>query len=163
VTEIVGTELAKVQRLLDRERVVSNAALDYFLPDGQEPSEVQILRSRGFESIEFRTSTPPIRRGSADLVVVDLVNWKPNGPVLFKDLPEVDRETKAKELLQAVIDVVSDTTILVVYVNAQVASLSPFLREVNPMTIANSRITLVGALADAAYVTKKAIAQLPRR
>jgi hypothetical protein len=163
VTEIVGTELAKVQRLLDRERVVSNAALDYFLPNGQEPSEVQILRSRGFESIEFRTSTPPIRRGSADLVVVDLVNWKPNGAVLFKDLPEADREVRAEELLQSVIDVVSDTTILVVYVNAQVASLSQFLRKVNPMTLANSRITLVGALADAAYVTKQAIAQLPRQ
>jgi hypothetical protein len=161
VTEIVGAELAKVQRLLDRERVVSNAALDYFLPDGQEPSEMQILRSRGFERIEFRTSTPPIRRGSADLVVVDLVNWRPDGSVLFKDLPEGDREDRAKTLLEAVIDVVADTTIVVVYVNAQVKSLSPFLRGLNPMTLANSRITLVGALADAAYVTRHAIAQVP--
>jgi hypothetical protein len=31
------------------------------------------------------------------------------------------------------------------------------------MTLANSRITLVGALADAAYVTKQAIAPLPRQ
>ena len=43
------------------------------------------------------------------------------------------------------------------YVNAQVKSLSPFLRGTNPMTLANNRITLVGALADAAYVTRRAI------
>ena len=115
VTEIVGTELAKVQRLLDRERVVSNAALDYFLVDGVEPSEMLILRSRGFEKLEFRTSTRQIRRGSADLVVVDLVNWKPDGSVPFKDLPEADREVKAEELLKDVIEVVPDSTIVVVY------------------------------------------------
>ena len=157
VTELVGLELAKVQLLLDRERVVSDAALDYFLLDGLEPSEMLILRSRGFEKLEFRTSTRQIRRGSADLVVVDLVNWKPNGSILFKDLLEDDREVKAKGLLEDVISVVPDTTIVVVYVNTQVKSLSPFLRGANPMTLANSRITLVGALADAAYVTRRVI------
>jgi hypothetical protein len=156
VTEIVGAELEKVQRLLDRERVVSNAALDYFLPSGQANQEIQILQARGFERIEFRTTPQQIRRGAASLIVIDLANFRPDGTTLLKDMPEADREAQAQETVQTVIDVVPDETILIIYVSGQIRALTNFLQRENPVSIANNRITLVGALADAAYVTQQA-------
>lgn len=149
VAETVDREIQLVRRSLLREQVVSNTPIDYFLQNGVEPAEeLRLLRSRGFSKIRFCSDIGKLRRDTADVIVVDLEHWQPDGNVRFVDLP--DKEEKAKAIMADLFLAVSDETIFVVYVNGIIRCLNDLPK--NRTVMSNSQITLIGNMVDAAYV-----------
>ena len=151
ISELVAEKIEYVRRSLGRERVIDATAIDYLLLDGSEPKEVGLLRTRGFQSIRFCEAIGLLRRDAGDIVVVDLEHWQPDGKTAFLKLAKDEREAKAKAMLQEVLDVISPQSILVVYVSDRVEALGT-LPKTKTIVPANSTITLVGTVADAAYV-----------
>ena len=151
ISEIVDEKVEYVRRSLGRERVIDATAIDYLLLDGAEPKEVGLLRTRGFQSIRFCEAIGLLRRDVGDIVVVDLEHWQPDGKTGFLQMAKDEREARAKVLLREVLDVISPQSILVVYVSDRVEALGT-LPKTKTIVPANSTITLVGTVADAAYV-----------
>ena len=151
ISELVAEKIEYVRRSLGRERVIDATAIDYLLLDGAEPKEVGLLRTRGFQSIRFCEAIGLLRRDVGDIVVVDLEHWQPDGKTGFLQMAKDEREARAKVLLREVLDVISPQSILVVYVSDRVEALGT-LPKTKTIVPANSTITLVGTVADAAYV-----------
>lgn len=151
ISEIVNEKVEYVRRSLSRERVLDTTAIDYLVPDGVEPPETELLRTRGFQSVRFCDAVGQLRRDRAEVVVVDLQHWLPDGTVVFLQMAKEEREARAKALLTEVLRVIAPSSILVVYVGDRVECLGslPKTRTTIPV---NSTITLVGTVADAAYV-----------
>ena len=149
VAETVDREIQMVRRSILREQVVSNTTIDYFLKDGVEPAEeLRLLRSRGFSKIRFCREVGKLRRDTADVVVVDLEHWLPDGNGRLADL--TDKEERTKMMMSELFLAVPNETIFVVYVNGFIKYLNDLPK--NRVVMSNSQISLIGNMVDAAYV-----------
>ncbi|MGB3492286.1 MAG: hypothetical protein WBA57_06135 [Elainellaceae cyanobacterium] len=159
VGDLIRNEVATVKRTLRREQVIGATVVDYFLPDGtDEPKEVELLRARKFKRVHFCGDIQSIqnfqriRRSPTDVVILDLVNHVTAEGQAFITFQGQDREDIAQPLIDHLLDVLSPSTVIIVYVGF------PPLKAVNTapsdryVIAANNPITLVGNAADGAYV-----------
>lgn len=153
VTELVSSEIETVRRSFQQERVVGSTVVDYLVVNGtQEPKEVGLLRLRGFQNVRFLTDAALLRRNPADVVVVDLVHWQDTSGQGFSALSaDDDREQVGQQLLEALIQDLPEASFIVVYVNGQLKFLRVLMQRC-PIASANYSVTLIGMVADAAYV-----------
>jgi hypothetical protein len=152
VSALVQAEVESVKRTLQRERVIGETIVQYYLPNSlQSPREFQLLQARGFQDVRFVKEVQKLQRTLADVVVLDLENATTSAQQKFSSLAEVDREAEAKAQIDRLLDLLSTSTVLVVYVRSQVKYLFAVSRD-RYVTPANNPVTLVGMVADAAYV-----------
>lgn len=160
VSALIRAEVANVERTLRREQVIGSTVVDYYLSNGtSEPKETELLRARKFKDVYFcrdiqaLSHIQSLRRSPSDVVVLDLINYVTAGGQAFSVLQEQDRESEAKQLIDTLLNLLPNSTVLIVYVNVppplKYLISIPKNRYVLP---ANNPITLVGNVADGAYV-----------
>ncbi len=167
IVTIVDAEINNVKRLLGRERVISEVLVDYYHPDEAfHPRELALLETRGFRPVRRCYSDADLRRSGGQVVVMDLGHWPEASGQTFDEMKDrVDNvpdeaqkaehqrlEQIALERVQQVMRVLPATTALIVYVRANVRLLNPLKGGDRHFAIANMPISLVGMVADAAYV-----------
>jgi hypothetical protein len=83
-------------------------------------------------------------------VILDLKNWVMSSGQNFSNLPETEQQAPGKQLLQDLLDVLPEAVVIVVYVRGRLF----YLNEIGDRYViaANNPITLVGNVADGAYV-----------
>ncbi|MEA5506220.1 hypothetical protein VB735_24515 [Halotia wernerae UHCC 0503] len=154
IAGLVRKEVRNVKRTLQRERVISSTTVDYYLPslDG-EPNEYKLLVAREFKNVNFWNKTTIPQRFLADVCVLDLENSIDVAGKKFSELPPDKRQETGKRIIDEFIQILPQTATLVIYVSP------PHLNAINNATFkgryyapANTAISLVGMVADAAYV-----------
>jgi hypothetical protein len=151
VTRLVEAEVANLERTLRREQVIGSTLVDYYLPNGiNPPGELRLLQARNFRQVRFRTDLQSIVRSPGDVVILDLKNWVMSSGQNFGDLPETEQQAPGKQLLQDLLDVLPEAVVIVVYVRGRLF----YLNEIGDRYViaANNPVTLVGNVADGAYV-----------
>ncbi len=103
-----------------------------------------------------------LRQSHGHVVVMDLGHWPEAEGRTFDELKEAipqmssDENSRldqlASERVQQVISILPQTTALIVYVRSTIYSLNPLKGGTHHFAIANMPISLVGMVADAAYV-----------
>lgn len=164
VREIVRTEVRNVQRVLQREQVISSTSVDYYLPGGMSnptdiPGEVELLRAREFKNVEYFTELSELREGTSNVVVLDLIHYSTQSNIGFTDLNATERDDIAKPIVDDLLGLFPKSSVLIVYVN-NYPRLSCVDSDKVPdgryVLAANSSITVVGNSTDGAYVAKGA-------
>jgi len=151
VTRIVAAEITNLERTLRREQVIGLTLVDYYLLNGtDQPSELKLLKARNFRQVRFRTKLQSIVRSPGDVVILDLKNWIMSSGQRFSDLSETEQQAPGKQLLQDLLDVLPEAVVIVVYVRGRLF----YLNELGDRYViaANNPVTLVGNVADGAYV-----------
>jgi hypothetical protein len=151
VSRIVKAEVASLERTLRREGVIGQTLVDYFLPNGtNEPNEFKLLEARNFRRVRFRTTIDSIKRSPGDVVILDLKNWVMAPNQKFSDLPEAEQQAPGKEIIQDLLEILPESVVIVVYIPGRLF----YLNEIKDRYViaANNSITLVGNVADGAYV-----------
>lgn len=152
ISHLVQEQVDIVTRTLRRERVLSTILVDYYLPEATTaPTEFDLLQARGFQSVRFRTSEAELRQSFGDVVVLDLLNYQSANQIAFPALPEADREAITKHQVELLQSLFPRSAAIVVYVRPPVKYLNTIPAQVY-LSPANNPITLVGMVADAAYV-----------
>ncbi len=152
ISDLLDSKLETVRRTLQKEEVIGSTWVDYCLMGTKAmPKEFDLLRGRGFQEVRSRQDEQQLRRSSAQVVVLDLENWVDLQRVPFSKLPDSDRESVAKQQVDLLLDVLAIDIVLVVYVRSRVQYFNsvPSDRYISPV---NNPVTLVGMVADAAYV-----------
>lgn len=167
IVETVDAEMSHVKRSIGRERVISDILVDYYYPvENFHLRELNMLRTRGFKQVRSYHAEFQLRQSPGDVVVMDLGRWPEANGQTFDELKEAaDRLSEddkkkenrkldqiALERVRQVLNLLPQTTALVVYVRASVYSLNSLKGGDRHVGIANMPITLVGMVADAAYV-----------
>ena len=151
VSRIVKAEVASLERTLRREGVIGQTLVDYFLPNGtNEPNELKLLEARNFRRVRFRTTIDLIKRSHGDVIILDLKNWVMFHNQKFSDLPEAEQQSPGKEMIQELLEILPESVVIVVYISGRLF----YLNEIKNRYViaANNSITLVGNVADGAYV-----------
>jgi hypothetical protein len=149
VTDLVQSEVETVRRSLLRERVIGDTSVDYLCCSEQPPREVDLLRSRGFRSAQFHGDEVGLRTARGEIIVIDLYNWlQLNSGTPFEQLPD-ESQTRGQALISQVVDKINQAQVVVIYVKGKVKL--PMQPNVVP---ANTWITLLGTVADAAHLVK---------
>lgn len=140
------------------ERVVGQTLVSYYLPEGQtETPECLSLRRRGFRQVSFCSRLEEVRRlADTDVVVLDCQNWmkSPTEKVvqLQKGWLVEDSETLVKAQIDGLRALLSQHTVLVVYVRGNVSYLNDPKFERAYVLPANNQVTLLGHVVNGAYV-----------
>ncbi|MHC5861710.1 hypothetical protein, partial [Nostoc sp.] len=80
VDETVGQEVSNLKQLLDREKVVGEINIDYFIPSriailpDDYPEEYEFLAARGFKETRLLDASKRVKL-SGDVVILDFVNY----------------------------------------------------------------------------------------
>lgn len=141
VAERIGRRVDYIQRIVEREQVVDFISVEYFLPrNSQPPIEFNLLKHRGFRSVIFRYQVADIDRKS-QVVVLDLENYQCN-------------DDQVKDFLEQMVNHLSSHSALVIYRSEYSPAINEFKKnkKMEYYHSANSRISLMGAVVDAAYV-----------
>jgi len=163
IGEVVEERVIQIRQTLRREEVIGTTLVDYYLPhQTQPPSEFSLMQARGFQQVRFRSELGSLRRQPGDVVVLDLQNWQCESGEAYRSLFEGDnfrnpeakaqREAAAKMLIDELLDVLSPSVVVVVYIKGQIEYL--FGLNDRYVLAANNPVTLVGNVADGAYVVK---------
>ncbi|MBE9053070.1 hypothetical protein IQ243_22125 [Nostocales cyanobacterium LEGE 11386] len=159
ITDLVQAEVDSVKRSLQRERVIGSTVVDYYLPSDNttEPDDCKLLKTRGFAKVRFwhqkRKPKPPV----GDILVLDLVNSKILEGQDFAGLSREDakdkREEKVKNQIDLVLNWLDKATVLVIYIDGFSEEVKNLATRVDYYYVAaNTPITLIGLVADSAYV-----------
>ncbi|TVQ26033.1 MAG: hypothetical protein EA367_00480 [Leptolyngbya sp. DLM2.Bin15] len=149
VRDIVDDEIARVQRLLDPERVVSDTDVDYIAPQhqGEKPEEVRALKIRGFRRVEFKSQVPS--RGLAGhIAILDMVNTS----VLEMSNDDDEKDQLLEEYIKQITQLIPDSTILIAYVNGHFNAVSRLFKSRKYAASANMPVRLISTVADSAYL-----------
>lgn len=139
------------------EELIKETSLNYYLQDAAlEPSEVALLKTRGFQKVAFHSKAQSLRNSSGNIVVLDLKNWIGKSNQNFSALPDVERQEVAEKLIDSVLDILPSTTVLVVYTRSLIRHLLTISEE-RHILAANNQGTLLGAVVNAAYVSANEI------
>ena len=154
----VEEEFLYWQRSAQPERVIGQTLVNYYLPEGQvEPDEFYLVKQRGFRQVLFCDRLEAVRRSEADVVIADFQNCKAadgQRRVLLTDRGwlTTESETWARAQIDAIRGVISEQTVLVVYVRGMVGYLNDAKFENAYVLPANNQVTLVGHAGSGAYV-----------
>jgi hypothetical protein len=151
---IADNRIDLVRRSLEREGVVDQAKVEYWLLGGQpRPREFQLLETRGFQQVQFcNQEGQRSRRRDVDVVVLDLNNWCDAQGKAFGALTKADQEAKVKEQLDLITSgVAGRSMVFVVFVAGRYDCLDE-VGKTYWVTPTNNSVTLVGTVVDAAYI-----------
>ena len=158
VADLVKTEVENVNRTLQRERVIGSTVVDYYLPSNDaEPNDCKLLRQRGFKQIRFGNQKKQPKKPFADVVVLDLINCNLLSGQDFNGLSTEEADNKREEKVKAQIDLVLNwldkETVLVIYVKGRFKEIDNLATRFDYYyASANTPVTLMGIVADSAYV-----------
>ena len=136
------------KKIIKQEEVIRDAEVVYISTRTTNPLEFKILQQRGFDHIKFQSNIQP-RQLKNKIVILDLIN-------LELDQNE-DKET-ATQIIQDTIDKIEDNfpteSLLIIYAIPGSRRITQLLaaNSIKYVTVANNRITLVGAVVDSAYI-----------
>jgi hypothetical protein len=144
--EIAATIKRRVdilEQVLEREEVPGLVSVDYVMQDisGSLPKEYRLLQAR-FPRLKARRLDS--RKFMGDVVVLDLVSYRPSGPKLGE--PEVE------QVLSAVADKMAPESVLAVYVVGRYDAINNLGQKVKYATPANGPTQLLGNVINLAYV-----------
>ena len=154
VRDTVTVEIEAVKRTLLRERVIGSTLVAYYLPDASsEPHELKLLRTRNFQDVQLIKHVSALQESRADVIVLDLENWEVTAAQRFSALPEDEREKQAKQQIDAVLNLnaLHRSVVLIIYIRLTVKYLYAVPKN-RYVLAANNPVTLIGTIADAAYV-----------
>lgn len=159
IADIVQSEVENVKRSLGRERVISSTIVDYYLPsnDTAEPADCKLLRTRGFNKVKYWNQRKKPRKPVGDVFVLDLINSGLLDVNEFKGLSQEEAKNKREAIVKEQIDIVLDwldkNTVLVIYIDGFSQEVKTLGSRVDYYYAAtNSSVTLLGIVADSAYV-----------
>jgi hypothetical protein len=155
ISEQLTIEIENTKKTLERERIISEAVVDYFFPfNSSKNNEYNLLKQRGFKEVRFWNNDKTPIKPLGDVFILDLENIIDSSGRHFSELLLEEREEEAKEHLTKVLDWMNNTTstVLVVYVRERVKAINDLLPKGMYYTPANTPVTLMGAVADSAYV-----------
>jgi hypothetical protein len=158
IKALVEEEFRYWQRSAQPERVIGQTLVNYFLPEGAaEPEEFYLVKQRGFRQVLFCDRLEAVRQSSADVVIVDFQNCKTadgQRQVLLTDRGGLTAESEvwARAQIDSVRGVISEQTVLVIYVRGNVGYLNDPKFEKAYVLPANNKVTLVGHAGSGAYV-----------
>jgi len=164
VGTLIQTEVANVERTLRREQVVGRTIVDYYLPDTEQPpNEFALLQARNFRQVRFHSRLDDLERSRGDVIVLDLQNWITPSGQPFSRLPKEQTPALGRQHIDALLASQQRSTVIVVYTR----SFIPYISEITDRYViaANNPISLVGTVADAAYVVvgDRSVTQHPRQ
>ena len=153
--DIIHAEVRNIARIVKKEQVIGTTQVDYFLPGGnREPKEVGLLRAREFGDVGFFTQMDEVRAKESNVVVLDLENFvTESGEAFAAAAPDV-RDAISQPMIDALLKRLPNSSVLIVFVSY------PPIKHINVVSkdryvlAANGSITLVGNVADGAYVAK---------
>jgi hypothetical protein len=151
-SEKMNVRLAELKRTVQKEEVIGSTLVDYWLLGTNPlPEEFSLLVGRGFRSVRQRRDERAIAEVCGDVVVLDLENWVDAAGQRFASLAEDVREREAQRQVDLVMGMLPRGAVLVVYTRLTVKYLFgvPRTRLMSP---SNNPVTLVGMVADAAYI-----------
>jgi gas vesicle protein len=152
--DLIRTEVNTIARILKKEQVVNSTRVAYYWPNGgPEPKEVGLLRSREFGTVQFFTQLSQLAQSSHDVTVLDLVNFQTEKGA-FSQLPKPDREAIAQPIIDELLGLPTAAPVLIVYVSYPPIDHINVVSKNRYVLAANGPITLVGNVADGAYVAK---------
>jgi hypothetical protein len=159
VTDLVQSEIENVKRSLQREKVIGSTVVDYYLPINEptEPEDCKLLRTRGFDKVKYWNQQQKPRRPVGDVFVLDLINSQllegQDFAGLSKEDAENKREEKVKEQIDIALNWLDKHTVLVIYIDGFSKEVKNLAKRVDYYYVAaSSSVTLIGAVADSAYI-----------
>jgi len=151
LTALVKTEVENIERTLQKERIISETLVTYYCPElAQPPKEYALLEdTQRFQDVTFCRSLLEVRRAPGDVVVLDLIHWVTE-TAPFSMLPDDQKETLVKEQVDALLAVLPEEAVLIVYV----AGYIQYLKEVTGRHIVSTNylVALMGHVTNGAYV-----------
>jgi hypothetical protein len=143
IAERVERRIDYLERILEREEVPGLVSVDYVLQNisGSLPKEYRLLNAR-FSKIKLRRFDS--RKLNGDVVVLDLVNYLPQGEKLTEE--ELD------QILQDVADKLSPDSVLAIYVRGRYTAIEALGQKLDYYTSANVPTQLLGNVINSAYV-----------
>ncbi|MBW4644555.1 MAG: hypothetical protein KME23_16470 [Goleter apudmare HA4340-LM2] len=164
VDETVGQEVSNLKQVLDREKIVGEITIDYFIPSPQAilpddyPEEYEFLAARGFKETRLLSASKRVKF-SGDVVILDLVNY-----ALIDDSEKINKseaenaqllEIRVAETLNKIVNRVNSKSILVVYIRPgkqRINAIDELSKSVKYYASANTPVSLMGVVVDSAYV-----------
>ena len=153
--DIIRAEVRNIARIVKKEQVIGTTQVDYFLPGGnREPKEVGLLRAREFGDVGFFTQIDEVRAEESDVVVLDLENFmSESGEAFSAAVPDV-REAIAQPIIDDLLKRIPNSSVLIVFLSYPPIQHINVVAKSRYVLAANGSITLVGNVADGAYVAK---------
>lgn len=152
VGDLVRAEVVSVERAMRREQVIANTTIDYFVPDGiAEPHEIALLRAREFKRVRFWREVQDLGEFPREVVVLDLHNWVLPSGQKFNECSEADQQDPARQQIETLLAIPNwNSTVIIVYIRGRIFYLNTITDRY--VIAANNPISLVGNVADGAYV-----------
>ncbi|MEH2056858.1 MAG: hypothetical protein V7K97_12025 [Nostoc sp.] len=161
IADLVQSEVESVKRSLQRERVIGSTTVDYYLPsdDPTEPNDCKLLRTRGFAKVRFWHQKRKPKKPVGDIFVLDLINSRllegQDFAGLSKDDARNKREEKVKNQIDLALNWLDKATVLVIYIDGFSEEVKNLAARVDYYYVAaNTSVTLIGIVADSAYVAE---------
>lgn len=164
VDEKVGQEVSNLKQVLDREKIISEISLDYFIPSPEEilgddyPEEYDFLTARGFKQTRFLDASKRIKF-SGEVVVLDLVNYSliTDNDITNKTDVELANlfEKRIADILNKILNKLPSKSVLIVYVRPgkqRINAIDELSKNVKYYASANTPVNLMGVVVDSAYV-----------
>lgn len=164
VSEVVGQQVDKLKQILDREEVLGNISVDYFVPQNEVltvddyPEEYLLLAERGFKDTRILDASKRIRI-SGNVVVLDLVNYQLVSDMEKRSMQEADIppliENRVAEQINKLVKVLPNKAVLIVYIRPgkrRINAIDELSQKVRYYASANTPVNLMGTVVDSAYV-----------
>lgn len=147
IAERVNQRITEVERIVQKEAIVSSTEVKYCLPmldpDIESLQEYQLLTNRGFKISSVENYERKSSFSNCDVVVMDFVNGQ------FSDNDEVI------SILEKVVVIIPEKSTIVIYIKCRVDRLdNTFTNQDVYYTPANNILTLMGRVIDAAQINK---------
>ncbi len=153
--DIIRAEVRNIARIVKKEQVIGTTQVDYFLPGGnREPKEVGLLRAREFGDVGFFTQINEVRARESNVVVLDLENFVIEAREAFATAAPDVREAIAQPIIDDLLQRLPHSSVLIVFVSYPPIKHINLVSKDRYVLAANGSITLVGNVADGAYVAK---------
>jgi preprotein translocase subunit SecE len=141
-------KIEQLKRLIKQEEIVHEAKVIYINNTEDKPLEYKILKDRGFDNLTFssRINKKDIKN---KVVVLDLISLNLDSNSEQQNVDEIINE-KINEIEK---DFPPDS-LLIIYSSPGIHRINQLLgaKTIRYVTMANNRITLVGAVVDSAYI-----------
>lgn len=154
VDSLIKTEVQSLRNSINREKAIIFTYVDYYLPCfDSEPKELKLLKGRGFKDVFFWNRNNLPKKLSGSVCVLDLHNYADYaaGKKKFADLSQDEKETKVETYLSEVLGLIKPETVLVIYARGRFNAIENIPNNTYYVP-ANSVVTLMGWVADSAYV-----------
>lgn len=141
-------KIDRLKKIIRQEEVINDAEVIYINTRTTNPLEFKILQQRGFDRIVFKSSIQP-RQLKNKIVILDLINL---------ELDQNEDQETATQIIKNTIDKIEENfppeSLLIIYSLPAKPRINQLLaaNSIKYVTVANNRITLVGAVVDSAYI-----------